>query len=338
MYVSPFLSGLCASVFLCFCLVWLTRHFGSFRQRENAYYHKSEVSRFGGVAMIIAFILALVWDSHLVFDRYVWSMVCGSALILIFGIIDDIKTFSWKTQIFFQIMIVLLVFIFGVRIIYISNPLGGVMWLTYGNVMIFSLAFLLVWVITIMNAINWIDGIDGLSGGVVSIAAITIFFLSLQPEVMQPPIAIISIAFCGVVVGFLTFNFPRAYIFAGSSGSFFMGYILAIMAIMAGAKIGTTLMVLAVPLVDAVWVIIYRLRKGQSIFVGDYNHLHHRLLSRGWGVRKILFLYYGITIMSAVTAILTRSLDKLVMLFCLCMMIITFFVILDYDKREKSIV
>lgn len=338
MYVSPFLSGLCVSVFLCYFLVRLTRHFRAFGQRGSLQYHKSDVSRFGGVAMIIAFIFALAWDSHLVFDRYVWAMVCGSILILLFGIIDDIKTFSWKTQIFFQIMIVLLVFIFGVRIIYISNPFGGVVWLTYGNVMVVSLVFLLIWVITIMNAINWIDGIDGLSGGVVSIAAITIFFLSLQPEVMQPPIAIISIAFCGAVVGFLTFNFPRAYIFAGSSGAFFMGYILAIMAIIAGTKIGTTLMVLAVPLVDAVWVIIYRLRKGQSIFIGDYNHLHHRLLSRGWSVRKILFLYYGITIMSAVMAILTRSFDKLVLLLCLCMMILTFFVILDYDKGRKDVI
>ena len=114
-----------------------------------------------------------------------------------------------------------------------------------------------------------------------------------------------------------------------------MGYILAIMAIFAGAKIGTTLMVLAVPLVDAVWVVVCRLRMGQSIFVGDHNHLHHRLLSRGWGVRKILFLYYGITIIGACTAILTRSVNKLMLFLSLCMVIVFFFVTLDYDAKNR---
>lgn len=336
MYINPFISGFVVSVILCYGIIRVMRYFSTknngLSKIKSSY--KNDASRFGGVAMIVSFITVLVWDHNLVFDRSIWVIVCGVILILIFGIIDDVKSFSWKTQLFFQIMLVLVVFIFGVRVPYISHPFGDVIWLVQGDVMIWSLIFLLLWVITITNAINWIDGIDGLSGGVVCIAAITIFFLSLRPEVMQPPIAIVAIALCGCVFGFLTFNFPRAYIFAGTSGAFFMGYALAIMAIVAGAKIGTTLMVLSVPLADALWVIAHRVRSGQSVFVGDRTHLHHRLLLRGWSVRKILFLYYGITIISAITAIMTRSLNKFVMLLCFCMIIVTFFVILDYGEKR----
>ncbi len=338
-YVKPFLLSLSISVILCFCIIIISRKWNC-RDGRNGQkqIHEKNISRFGGIAVIMAFVSALYFNQYLIFDKLVWAMIIGSILILFVGIFDDVRPLSWKSQLFFQVMLVLVVFIFGIRIEYITNPIGGLLWLVNGDFIMLSFVFMLVWMIFIMNAINWSDGIDGLSGGVVSISAFTLFVISLQPEVMQPPIAIISVVLAGSVMGFLIFNFPRAKIFIGSSGAFFMGFILALSAIAAGAKIGTTLLVLAVPLVDALWVIICRVRDGRSIFRGgDREHAHYKLLERGWSVKKILLLYYSATILSALAAVTTQAINKLMVFVVLFFALVTFFVILSYDnKRPKN--
>jgi UDP-GlcNAc:undecaprenyl-phosphate GlcNAc-1-phosphate transferase len=336
-YGQPFILGFGIASILCFLFIKTFQYLPIKDNRKNSrHIHKKNISRFGGLAIITAFILTLLWNEYIFFDHIVWSMIVGGVIILFFGIVDDIKPLSWQTQIFSQVAIVLLIFIMGVRTEFITNPFGGVIWLVTGDTSIWSLGFMLIWMLVIMNAVNWSDGIDGLAGGVVVIAAITLFIISLQPHVMQPPIAIMSIILAGSVLGFLIFNLPPAKIFAGSSGAFFMGYAIALLAIAAGAKIGTALLVLAVPLVDAIWVVWHRMRSGDSIFHSDKRHLHHRLLDRGWSVRQVLVLYYGVTIASACIAIATQTIGKLIALFVFCVMITVFFIVLSYGEKTKQ--
>ena len=167
-----------------------------------------------------------------------------------------------------------------------------------------------IWAVLLMNSMNWIDGIDGISSGISLIGGATIFFLSLRPEVNQPPIGIISAVFIGGLLAFLLFNFYPAKILAGTSGSMFMGFVLAILAIFAGAKIATTLLVMAVPIVDALWVIGERFQSKKSIFSADRRHLHYRLLEFGWSPKKICIFYYVITGLIAVLALNTRAVGK----------------------------
>lgn len=338
-YGWPFFISLGSVSVLCYLLIRL-QSVSALRDKRSGkrHIHKRRISRFGGIAIISGFIITLAINEHLVFDHIVWSMLVGGAVILIFGVIDDIRVMNWKSQIFAQIVVVLLVFIMGVRIEFVTNPFGGVVWLIYNNMPIISLIFTLVWIGIIMNAINWCDGIDGLVGGVVFIAAITLFIISLQPHVAQPPIAIISIVFAGSVAGFLIFNLPPARIFAGSSGSFFMGFIIALIAIAAGAKIGATLLVLAVPLIDAMWVVGDRFRSGNSIFHGDKKHLHHRLLDRGWSTLRILVLYYVITVLCAIVAIVTHDIGKFIALVIFCGIILIFFIVLSYKNGHDKTV
>jgi len=338
-YGQPFLVSFVITSILCFVVIRLFQRcsFNKYRNSDR-HIHKKNVLRFGGFAMITAFVITLLLNQYLFFDYIIWSMIIGSILILLFGILDDIKPLSWRSQIFSQIVIILFIFIMGVRVEFITNPFGGVIWLIFDNMPIVSLIFMLVWMLVIMNAINWCDGIDGLAAGVVSIATITLLIISLQPNVMQPPIAIIAAILAGSCVGFLIFNLPPAKIFAGSSGAFFMGYVIALLAIAAGAKIGTTLLVLVVPLVDALWVVGYRIRHGKSIFRGDKEHLHHRLLSRGWSIRNILFFYYGVTIFCAIIAITTQTIEKLIALIVLCIFIFIFFIILSHDQKKKKFI
>jgi UDP-GlcNAc:undecaprenyl-phosphate GlcNAc-1-phosphate transferase len=336
-YGQPFLLGFAIASVLSFIIVVLFRKFPLDNKRiEDRHIHKKNISRFGGMAIIVAVIVSIFFNQYLFFDNIVWSIIAGGLLILLYGIFDDIKPLSWQSQMFSQVAIVLLVFIMGIHTEFISNPFGGVVWLVKDENIFFSLIFMLVWMLVIMNAVNWSDGVDGLAGGIVIIASFTLLFVSLQPNVSQPPIALLAAIFAGSVFGFLIFNLPPAQIFAGSSGSFFMGYVVALLAIAAGAKIGATLLVLAVPLIDAVWVVWQRIKKGSSVFKGDKEHLHYKLLDKGWSVWAILLLYYGITIMSAIIAIYTQMIGKVVALGVFCFIILIFFINLSHNDKEQG--
>jgi len=199
----------------------------------------------------------------------------------------------------------------GIRIYYITNPLtGGIIKLNSGAGVIFSVTLVIFWMILLMNAINWIDGIDGLSGGIAFITVATIFFLSFYSEVNQPPVAIICSILMGTILGFLIFNFYPSRIIAGTTGAIFMGFSLAVLAIFAGTKIATSVLVLAIPIIDFFWVIRERIRNKKSIFIPDKNHLHYKLLDLGWSQRKIVLAYWSVTAIIAFVALNTRVIGK----------------------------
>ena len=158
--------------------------------------------------------------------------------------------------------------------------------------------------------INWFDGIDGLSGGMTFIGSITIFLLSLKPEVNQPPMAILSMILAGVALGFIIFNFNPSRIMAGTSGSMFMGFSLAVLAIFAGTKVATAILILSIPLIDFLWVIIERKLKNRSIFSPDSNHLHHKLLGLNYSQKQIALYLYILTATIAAVALNTKAFGK----------------------------
>lgn len=329
-YILPFLVSFLLSVILIFLFGYFGKKIKWQGRNSKRHIKKNNVSRLGGAAIIISFVVALVLDKNLVFSSELCGFIIASGLILIFGIIDDVKELFWKFQLFFQIVVSVLVFIFGVRIYFITNPLtGGVLNLDSEWGVIFSIFLAIFWIILVMNAVNWIDGIDGLSGGISLIAVVTIFFLSLKPEVNQPPIAIITAALAGSVLGFLLFNFYPSRILAGTAGSMFMGFSLATLSIFSGAKIATSLLVLFVPIIDFFWVILLRIRQGRSVFLADNNHLHHRLLSLGWSQKKINGVFLGITALIAVVALNTSAMGKGVALLIFFIIMASSFLILN---------
>ncbi|XLQ19978.1 MAG: glycosyltransferase family 4 protein [Candidatus Moraniibacteriota bacterium] len=334
-YGYPFLISFVISIVVCFIFIKLHKKYNiNYNRSSDRHIHKKNISRFGGVAIIISVVATLFLNKYLVFDNLVWIIVLGGLVMLLVGIFDDIKQLSWKSQIFIQIALTLSIFILGIRVKFITNPFGGVIEFT-DSMFGVGLIFMIIWMLVIINSINWSDGMDGLAGGIVVIAAVSIFIISLQEQVNQPPIAIMAIILAGSVIGFLMFNLPQAQIFAGSSGAFFMGFVIAVLSIAAGVKIGTTLLVLAVPLVDAMWVIVNRFKDGKSIFGSDRTHLHHRLLDIGWSEYNIIALYYVITISSATIAIITQSIEKIVALGILYVILVLFFVLLAYGKKKK---
>ncbi len=332
-YLFPFLVSFAVATAL-LSLLLLASSFFSDKRSSSRHIHRIGVPRAGGVALILAFSISLLLDPNLFISRAIWGILIASGIVLVAGIWDDFSELSWKNQIFIQVILVAFIFIIGVRVEYITNPMGGILDLTPNGFFLPSLLFAIVWIVIFINSMNWIDGVDGLSGGITLIGGTTIFLLSLKPEVNQPPVAIITSALVGAVLAFLIFNFHPARIFAGTSGSMFMGFILAVLAIFAGTKIATTLLIMVVPIMDALWVIFERMRNKQSIFEADKRHLHYKLLEIGWSQRKICLFFYAITVAVAVVALNTRMIGKLMTVFLtgLIMMAVFYYV----NKRIYS--
>ena len=115
----------------------------------------------------------------------------------------------------------------------------------------------------------------------------------------------------GATLGFLIFNFYPAKIFPGDSASYFLGFLVAVLSIASGAKVGAAILVMAVPLIDGVFTVIRRIAQRRSPFLGDRGHLHHRLLEIGWGQRRVALFYWLLCAILGAIALSLTSVEKL---------------------------
>jgi UDP-GlcNAc:undecaprenyl-phosphate GlcNAc-1-phosphate transferase len=338
LFLLPFLRAFLISSGLTVFFIFLAKSFSLFPKSIQPHHiHREKISRLGGAAIIISFIASILFDKNLVTTYSLWGVIISSVFVLLFGMADDFLNLDWKKQLFFQICASMLIFIFGIHIEYITNPFGGIISLGNADFSISSLFLGIVWMVVIMNSMNWFDGIDGASGGVAFLGAVAIIFVSLKPEVNQPPMGIIASVFAGSVLGFLIFNFYPSRIMAGTSGSIFMGFILAVLAIFSGAKIATTLLVMTLPLADSLWVIWKRISSGVSVFSSDKRHLHHCLLELGWSQKRIAFFFYLITGIIVLISINTGSLGKITAIFSVFLLAFTAMFIIDAKlSKEKN--
>jgi UDP-GlcNAc:undecaprenyl-phosphate GlcNAc-1-phosphate transferase len=338
-FISPFLLAFFLSVFFVWLIYpWAKKILWQGREEPRHLAEKTKAFRIGGIAMILAFILALVLDQNLFLSWEIKGLFLALALILMVGFKDDIKELSWKIHLIFQILLVGLVFLWGIRIEYITNPFSlGIINFSGNGGLLISFLLVLIWILVLMNALNWLDGIDGLSGGTALISALTIFFLSLKPEVNQPPVAILAIALSGAILGFLLFNFYPAKILAGTSGTMFFGFTLAILAIFSGTKIATAILVLFLPLMDFIWVIGERIKEGKSIFKPDQKHLHFKLLELGWSPIKINAFFFSATAIFSLIALNTRILGKSVTLLTAILLMLSFLVFIKKKIKKLSV-
>ncbi len=312
LYIPAFLIAFVVTVFVLGVLYHIFRETTLFRSPIGGrHIGKGHALRIGGIAMASGFFIALISDVNLILDTKTLYMMGGIGIFVIIGIYDDLSNLHWKYQMGMQICISVILFLMGIRIQSLTLSIGTINFDT-GLMLVCGLIITILWIIIIINALNWSDGIDGLAGGITMIASATLFILALRPEINQPPVAIITAALGGTVLAFTCINLYTGKIIAGSSGTYFMGSVLAILAIFAGAKIGTALLVLIVPLIDALWVIIARKKAGKSIFQADTRHLHHRLIEQGWRKWHVLLVYYGLTVIGALCALGTQSVGKVV--------------------------
>jgi UDP-GlcNAc:undecaprenyl-phosphate GlcNAc-1-phosphate transferase len=268
----------------------------------------------GGVAMYVGVIVALGVSRFLPFFDDVnraspepLAAVVTCTLMLVLGLIDDRRGVLWITKLTGQIFVAGILVLMGPQLAYFVAGLHQVVVLSGDLGAILTIA----WVLVVVNAVNLVDGLDGLAAGMMAIATAAFFLFMVQspsPFGQATQAALLSSITCGICLGFLPWNFHRAKIFMGDSGSMLLGILVSIATVSgvgrnpyppSGGYLAVTAipllvvaLVLFVPFLDVVLAIIRRTRRGVGIGVADKEHLHHRLLEIGHGHRRAVLLMY----------------------------------------------
>lgn len=312
--------------------------------------HKQPTPMLGGVAVFLGFLLTTaavgVGGGYLLNGNIPLPLLLGiwggGVILMIGGFWDDKLRLPAMLSIIAPILAALIIVAVGTKAVSVHNPFTGNVILLenlelYGWKFVSGLIVFL-WTMTLTYTTKILDGMDGLVTGVCAIAAFVLFGLSLSPEVMQPQTAMLAIALAGSLLGFLVLNFYPAKIFLGESGSTFAGFMLAVLAIVSGGKIATTLLVMGIPFLDMVWVIFRRLSVGRSIFSGDREHLHYKLQEIGLSQRQTVLLLYALTAMFGLAGLFLQSRGKLIAFLILIVVMASIIssLIIAYRHREKQ--
>ena len=300
--------------------------------------HKKPTPLLGGIPIFIAFNLTLLagfllnnlYIKEFLADKWKPLLICQT-IILVLGIVDDIKRLQPRIKFLIQIFAGSLLLLFGIGIYSIRNPFSDGL-IHFG---VLSIPITILWVVGITNALNLIDGLDGLAAGTSLIASITLFGISFLFQNIG--ISFVSLILAGSVLGFLRHNFHPAKIFLGDSGSLLLGFLLAVLSIQGSSKGATFIAVLVpilalgFPIMETLLSMLRRFLRsihavefpeengkfkalflnGFSMFEADKDHVHHRLLRLGFSHRRAVLTLYGLCVAFCVFAFLSVTLKNI---------------------------
>ena len=273
--------------------------------------HRGNIPQLGGLAIFLSFLLSSLFlrlKGAIGWEGGFNALVVGGGLIVILGILDDVFELPPYLKLIGQTAAACLAIAMGLKVSLLSSPFReGYIHLGFlGTIGTFF------WIVAITNAINFIDGLDGLAAGICAISSVALFALSLFLNRIE--VALLFLILAGSCFGFLPFNFYPAKTFMGDTGAMFLGYTISVLAIMGAVKtallvsIGVPLFVLAIPIMDVLFVTSKRIANGRSPFKGDREHIHFTLLDRGYSEREaVLLLYFATIIFSVLALFLARS-------------------------------
>lgn len=306
-YILAFIVALAVSYFITPQVKELAVKLGAMDAPDARKVHTRPIPRMGGLAIYAGFILAVFFSMHITSE--IIGLLAGGTVILIVGIIDDLKSLPPKVKLFGQILAAIVLLLFDIRIDWLTNPFGDMVYVDY-----FSIPLTILWVVGLTNTVNLIDGLDGLAAGVSTIASITILLVALQQGFGV--VAILTAALAGSAMGFLQHNFNPAKIFMGDTGSMFLGYMLAAVSVLGTVKSAATIalivpiVALGLPIMDTAFAILRRYMSGRPIFKPDKGHLHHRLLEMGLTQKQAVLLMYVISGCLGFSAIILTEVNK----------------------------
>lgn len=253
--------------------------------------HDSPTERMGGLAIFIGFSFGLFLLPE--FIRELRGVICGAVLLVVCGIVDDIRPLPPLLKLLVQIIAAIFAMSHGVVIEHLRffSFSGGAYVMNLG---IFSFLFTLLWIVGITNALNLIDGLDGLAASLSMVSAATMLVIAIS--LCDIDVSIMLLALIGALLGFLPYNSHPAKIFMGDTGSLFLGYILSTVSIQGAFKLHTAItflvpfLALALPVLDTALAFFRRLKEKQNPMHADKKHLHHRLLDYGFNQKEAVSL------------------------------------------------
>ncbi len=286
--------------------------------------HSSPIPRIGGIPIaascIIAFALLVFSPLHgasKISLPLVLTLVPAAMVVFTTGLLDDLVGLAPWQKLLGELAAAGLAYYCGVRILGIAGHSTAGWW---------SIPVTVLWLVACTNAFNLIDGVDGLATGVGLFATLTTFLAALLQG--NTALAIATVPVAGALLGFLRYNFNPASIFLGDCGSLSIGFLLGCCGVIWSQKSATLLgmaaplMALSIPLIDTALAVARRFLRHQPIFTADRNHMHHRLLDRGFSPRKVSLLLYGFCGIAAAFSLLQSTLHNqfgglIIVVFCI---------------------
>jgi UDP-GlcNAc:undecaprenyl-phosphate GlcNAc-1-phosphate transferase len=293
---------------------------GWFDIPEERRVHRDPTPRIGGLGMFVGFFFAVLSGlvAGLLIPTFwlpgdIWRiclLLVGAAIVTFVMLVDDLKGLPAMTRLGWQIFaagVVIVpqliagtdkfdvdehpigILISRVAFWHFSDVLGSPFWL------LLAVPFTIFWIVGMINTVNATDGLDGLAGGVVFIGALILFLETLfqnRTDKFQFTSSMLALALAAAILGFLIFNWHPASIFMGDCGSNFLGFALAVISIIDGAKVAVALLIIGFPVLDLAFVYLNRIYHGRDPKQADRSHIHHRLLDLGWSQHRIVGLFY----------------------------------------------
>lgn len=304
MIAIPFLFVLAITPFI----KKVANHVGAMDIPNKRKVHKVPIPRLGGLGIYMGFLLGYILFGTM--SLRMNAILIGSFIIIVTGIVDDINPIPAKIKFLFQILAASVVAFYG-KILLTDISAFGI----YIEFKEFSYLITILFIVSIINCINLIDGLDGLAAGLSSIYFVTIGIVIVGLMHTFDLDAIITFVMLGATLGFLCHNFNPAKIFMGDSGSMFLGYMIAIIALLGFKNVTlTTLLVpiclLAIPIMDTLFAIIRRIINKKPIGEPDKQHLHHQLLNLNLSHRNTVLVIYFIDILFALAMLIYLFYDR----------------------------
>ena len=292
--------------------------------------HTKPMPRLGGLAIFFSFLLGYILYGEL--TSQMLSILISGFILIIIGICDDIKPLKASHKLIGQILAALVVVFYG----NITLPTIAAFGLKI-NFGVFSYPLAILFIIAIINAINLIDGLDGLAAGTCSIFFLAVSIIAFFLHRINGLDVILALIMLGSTLGFLVYNFYPAKIFMGDTGSMFLGFMIAIIALLGYKSTTVTslivpIIIILLPILDTLFAIIRRILKGENIGTPDASHIHHELLKLNKSTRKTVLIMYGFNLICAAISVFYALGDnKQAIILYVILIVITLFLIFKTD-------
>ncbi len=269
--------------------------------------HMEPIPKSGGISIVATFLIGFiiiyfVAEESMIGHGYFFGFVFSSVCLAGYCLYDDYANGPTIYKLTAQVIVVLLVLYSGIVLDSISVPIADNVklgWLSY------PISF--IWIIVMTNIFNFMDGLDGLAAGVAII--VSTFFCFITYTQGSFFVYIMCYAIIAGTSGFLAYNFPPARVFMGDVGSAFLGFVFAVMAIIAARYDHSNTSFMVIPLLlfnfiyDTSFTLVRRLLRGENLMEAHRTHLYQLFNRLGYTHRTVMLFHCGICILQGLAAV-----------------------------------
>lgn len=330
------LSIMCVTSLFFPIVKWISKHVDALDYPNERKVHKKPMPLMGGLMMFFGFIFGYMFFAPE--STQMLAILIASFIVILTGIIDDIKPLKAREKLIGQVIAALIVTFYG-NILLNDITFFGL----YFDFGILKYPLTIIFIVALMNCINFIDGLDGLACGISTIFFATIGVIAFIMHNLGSLEITLAFIMLGACLGFLIFNFNPAKIFMGETGSMFLGFMISVVCLMGFKAVTLTslvvpMLILAIPILDTLFAIIRRIIHKKPIYLADKQHLHHQLLNKKFSQKTTVLIIYMVSILFSTASIFYVLKDKKkgIIIYVILMILITWTILTTDILTDKA--